>query len=174
MMVHLNCIDYNQFLYPPVLEGYSDANCIVDSEESKSTSEYVFTLGGGAVSWKSFKQICIARSTMESKFIALDKAREEAEWLRQFLKDIPLWQKPVPAICIHCDNQAAISRAQNFIYNGKSWHIRHKYNTVKQLLSNGIISIDFVSSKDNLADPLTKGLSGEYINCASRGMSLKA
>ena len=49
---------------------------------------------------------------MESEYIALDKAGEEAEWLRQFLKDIPLWQKPVPAICIHCDNQAAISRVQ--------------------------------------------------------------
>ena len=36
--------------YPPVLEGYSDANWIADSEESKSTSEYVFTLGGAAVS----------------------------------------------------------------------------------------------------------------------------
>ena len=111
---------------------------------------------------------------MESEFIALDKAGEEAEWLRQFLKDIPLWQKPVPAICIHCDNQAAISRAQNVIYNGKSRHIRRKHNTVKQLLSNGIISIDFVSSKDNLADPLTKGLSEERINCASRGIGLKA
>ena len=160
--------------YPPVLEGYSDANWIADSEESKSTSGYVFTLAGAAVSWKSSKQTCIARSTMESEFIALDKAGEEAEWLRQFLEDIPLWQKPVPAICIHCDNQAAISRAQNVIYNGKSRHIRRRHNTVKQLLSNGIISIDFVSSKDNLADPLTKGLSGERINCASRGMGLKA
>ena len=55
-------------------------------------------------------------------------------------------------------------RAQNFIYNGKFRHVRHRHNTVKQLLSNGIISIDFVSSKDNLADPLTKGLSGERIN----------
>jgi len=111
---------------------------------------------------------------MESEFIALDKAREEAEWLRQFLKVILLWPKLVPAICIHCDNQAAISRAQNFIYNGKSRHIRRKHNIVKQLLSNGIISIDFVSSKDNLADPLTKGLNGECINCALRRMGLKA
>jgi len=70
----------------------------------------------------------------------------------------------VPAICIHCDNQAAISQAQNFIYNSKSRHIR---------LSNGIISIDFVSSKDNLADPFTKGLNGERINCTSRRMGLK-
>ena len=79
----------------------------------------------------------------------------------------------MPAICIHCGNQAAISRAQNIIYNGKSKHIHRRHNTVKQLLSNRIISIDFVSSKDNL-DPFTKGLSGERINCASRGMGLKA
>jgi len=68
--------------YPPVFEGYNDTNWIADSEESKSTSRYIFTLGGTAVSWKSFKQTCIARSTMESEFIALDKAGEEAEWLR--------------------------------------------------------------------------------------------
>ena len=76
-------------------------------------------------------------------------------------------------ICIHCDNQAAISRAQNFIYNGKSKHIRRRHDTVKQLLSNEIISIDFVSSKDNLADPFTKDLNGERINCASRRIGLK-
>ena len=39
--------------YPAVLEGYSDANWISDAKNSKSTSGYVFTLGGGAVSWKS-------------------------------------------------------------------------------------------------------------------------
>ena len=110
--------------YPPVLEGYSDANWISGSTESKSTSGYVFTLGGAAVSWKSSKQTCIARSTMESEFIALDKAAEEAEWLRNFLEDIPLWPKPLTALCIHCDSMAAIHRAKNKIYNGKSRHIR--------------------------------------------------
>jgi len=100
----------------------------------------------------------------EIRIQALDKAGEEAKWLRQFLKDIPLWPKPVPAIGIHCDNQATIFRAQNFIYNGKFRHIHHRHNTVKQLLSNRIISTDFVPSKDNLADPFTKDLSGESIN----------
>jgi hypothetical protein len=71
--------------YPAVLEGYSDANWIFDTNDTKSTSRYVFTLGGAAVSWKSSKQTCITRSKMESEFIALDKAREEAEWLRHFL-----------------------------------------------------------------------------------------
>ena len=71
--------------YPAILEGYCDANWISNTKDSKSTSGYLFTLDGGAVSWKSSKQTCIARSTMESKFIAIDKAGEEAKWLRHFL-----------------------------------------------------------------------------------------
>jgi hypothetical protein len=39
--------------YPGVLEGYSDSNWITDADELKTTSGYIFTLGGGAVSWRS-------------------------------------------------------------------------------------------------------------------------
>ena len=160
--------------YPPVLEGYSDANWISDNTETKSTSGYVFTLGGAAISWKSSKQTCIARSTMELEFIALDKVAEEAEWLRNFLEDIPVWHKPVTAICIHCDSIAAQARAKSNIYNGKSRHIRRRHNTIKQLLSNGVISIQYIKSNANLADPLTKGLPREQVKFTSRGMGLKA
>ena len=139
--------------YPAVLEGYYDANWISDTKDSKSTSGYLFTLGGGAVSWKSSKQTCIARSTMESEFIALDKAGEEAEWLRHFLEDIPIWPQPVPAICIHCDSQSVIGRAQ--------------------LLSNGIMTIEYIRSKENIADLLTKGLTREQVGKSLRGMGLK-
>ena len=159
--------------YPAVLEGYCDANWITGTKDTKSTSGYVFTLSGAAVSWKSSKQTCIARSTMESEFIALDKAGEEAEWLRNFLEDIPNWHKPVPAVCVHCDSQAAIGRARNVMYNGKSRHIRRRHDTVRQLLSSGIITIDYVNSKDNIADPLTKGLTREMIAKTSRGMGLR-
>ena len=65
--------------YPTVLERYSDANWISDTKDSKSTSGYLFTIGGAMISWKSSKQTCIARSTMESEFIALDKAEEETK-----------------------------------------------------------------------------------------------
>ena len=159
--------------YPAILEGYSDANWISNDKDSKFHSGYVFTLGGAAVSWKSSKQMVIARSTMESEFIALDKCGEEAEWLRHFLEDIPRWPKPVPPICIHCDSQSAIGRAQNSMYNGKSRHIRRRHNTIKQQLSTGVISIDYVKSKDNIADPLTKGLNRELVEKSSKGMGLK-
>ncbi|GKB53375.1 retrovirus-related pol polyprotein from transposon TNT 1-94 [Tanacetum coccineum] len=86
--------------HPAVIEGYNDANWISNIKDSRSTSGYVFTLGGAAISWKSSKQTVIAKSTMESEFIALDKCGEEAEWLRQFVEDIPRWPKPVTAISI--------------------------------------------------------------------------
>ena len=68
-------------IYHTVLEGYSDANWISNVKHSKSQSGYVFTLGGVAVSWKSSKQMVIARSTMESEFTTLDKYGEEVAWL---------------------------------------------------------------------------------------------
>ncbi|KAF3623306.1 hypothetical protein T459_24622 [Capsicum annuum] len=110
---------------------------------------------------------------MESEFIALDKAGKEAEWLRNFLKDIPYWPKPVAPVCIHCDNQVAIGRAGIMMYNGKSRHIRRRHNTVRKLLSSGIITIDYVKSKDNVSDPLTKGLYREGVERTSKGMSLR-
>jgi len=55
----------------------------------------VFTLGGGVISWKSAKQICIAHSTMESEFIALKLASQETEWLKGLLIDIPLWGETI-------------------------------------------------------------------------------
>ena len=57
-------LHYNK--YSAVLEGYGDANWITRSTEIKSTSGYVFTIGGGEISWKSSKQTCIARSSMDS------------------------------------------------------------------------------------------------------------
>ena len=46
----------------------------------------------------------IAKSIMEYEFIALEKCGKEAEWLGNFLNDIPKWVKLVPAICIYCDS----------------------------------------------------------------------
>ena len=59
------------------------------------------------------------------------------------------------------------------MYNGKSRHIRHRHNIVRQLLSIGVIFLDYVRSKKNIADPLTKGLNRELVETSSKGMRLK-
>ena len=58
------------------------------------------------------------------------------------------------------------------MYNGKSRHIRRRHNTIKQLLSNSVISLNYVKSKDNIANPLTKGLNRELVEKSSNGMGL--
>ncbi|KAJ9553317.1 LOW QUALITY PROTEIN: hypothetical protein OSB04_017362 [Centaurea solstitialis] len=135
--------------HPTVIKGYSDVNWISDIKDSRSTSGYVFTLGSATISWKSSKKTIIARSTMESEFIALDKCGEK---LCQFVEDVPKWPKPVTVICIHCDSQSKIGRAQSTIRN-----------MIRQLISIGVISIDYVKSKDNIVDPLTKSLSRDLV-----------
>ncbi|CAL1388160.1 unnamed protein product [Linum trigynum] len=108
-------IHYQRF--PAVLEGYSDADWNTLSDDSKATSGYVFNIAGGAVSWKSKKQTILAQSTMESEMIALATASEEASWLRGLLSEIPLWERPLPPVLIHCDSTAAIAKVENRFYN---------------------------------------------------------
>ncbi|GJX51687.1 hypothetical protein Tco_0278532 [Tanacetum coccineum] len=120
-----------------------------------------------------FNSTLIGAARTSNKHILVDKCGEEAEWLRQFVEDIPRWPKPVTAISIHCDSKSAMGRAKSTMYNGKSRHIRRRHNSIRQLLSTGVISIDYVASKDNIADPFTKGLSRELVSKSSKGMGLK-
>ncbi|KAH9715709.1 hypothetical protein KPL71_021156 [Citrus sinensis] len=159
--------------YPSVLEGFSDASWITDRDDHTSTSGWIFNLGGGVISWGSKKQTCIADSTMAAKFVALALGCKKAKWLRNLLIEIPIWPKPMPHVSIHCDSEATLSRAYSQIYNGKSRHIGLIHNYVRQLLTDGVITIDFVKSCQNLADPLTKALARDIVFKTSKGMGLK-
>ena len=72
------------------MRGYFDADWSGDLDESKSTSGYVFTLGGGVVSWCSKKQDCIALSTVEPEYVACCLTAQTVIWLRSFLQDLNL------------------------------------------------------------------------------------
>ena len=111
---------------------------------------------------------------MEAELIALALASEEANWLRDLLYEIPLWEKPIPPILIHCDSTAAIGRVKNHYYNGKSKPIRRKHNTVRSYLNSDFITVDYIKSNDNLADPFTKALAKDRVWNTSRGMRLKS
>ena len=70
------------------LAGFSDANWAGDSNDQKSTSGYVFVMNGGAISWKSRKQTCVALSTAEAEYVALASAAQETAWMRQLPSDL--------------------------------------------------------------------------------------
>ena len=100
---------------------------------------------------------------MEVELIALSLASEEAGWLRDLLSKIPMWEKPISLVLIHCDSTATIGRVRNKYHNGKSRSIRRKHNTLRSYINNGTINVDYISINDNIADPLTKALAREKI-----------
>ena len=116
--------------YPAVIEAFSDADWNTLLGDFLSIIGYIFTLGSGAICWKSKKQIIIVNSTMEAELIVLASTSEEANWSRDLLYEIPLWKKPIPPILIHCDSTTAIGRVKNRYYNGKSKPIRRKHSTM--------------------------------------------
>nr|GEU84276.1 zinc finger, CCHC-type [Tanacetum cinerariifolium] len=81
-----------------------------------------------------------------------------AKWLRNLIHEILIWPKPIPPISIRCDSAPTMARAYSQIYNGKYRHLGLRHSMVKELIRNGVISIEFVRTQHNLADHLTKGL----------------
>ena len=82
--------------------GFSDADWGGDLDDRKSTSGYVFRIGGTAISWRSKKQPCVALSTAEAEYIALASATQESLWLQQLLADLK--KESVKSMVIFEDN----------------------------------------------------------------------
>ena len=93
--------------------GYTDSDFQSNRESKKSTSGYVFTFGGGAISWRSVKQSSIADSTMEVEYIATSKAAKEAVWLKNFLLDLEVVPSAQSAITLYCDNRERLQMQRN-------------------------------------------------------------
>src|SRR5438034_10060648 len=114
------------------------------------------------------------RSTMEVELIALDTTTVEVESLRELLIDLPVVEKPVPAILMNCDNQTVIVKVNSSRDNMKSSrHVKRRLKSVRTMRNSGVIALDYVQTAKNLADPFTKGFSRNVIDEASREMGLR-
>ncbi|GAA0156234.1 hypothetical protein LIER_38241 [Lithospermum erythrorhizon] len=67
-----------------ILEGFTDSDMAGDVDTKKSTSGYLFTFVGGAISWKSKLQRCVALSTTEAEYIAITEGCKELLCLKTF------------------------------------------------------------------------------------------
>ena len=70
------------------LQGYVDADFASDIDNRKSTTRFVFTLGGTAISWASNLQKIITLSTTEAKYVATTVVGNEIIWLHGFLDEL--------------------------------------------------------------------------------------
>jgi ATP-binding cassette subfamily B (MDR/TAP) protein 1 len=69
----------------PMLQGYTDADYAGCADSRKSTSRYMMTYAGGAVSWQSSLQKYVSLSTTDAKYITMVDACKEILWMKNFL-----------------------------------------------------------------------------------------
>ena len=138
--------------------GFCDADYAGCVDDRKSTSGYIFIMAGGAISWKSVKQTLIASSTMEAEYVACYEATIHAVWLRNFVCALGVVDSISRPLKVYCDNSAAVAFSNNSRSTSRSKHIDIKFYKVKEKVVEGLISIEYISTNNMLADPLTKGL----------------
>jgi hypothetical protein len=93
------------------IEGYSDSDYTGD--DRKFTSEYIFTLAGGATSWKDSKQIVTTSSMMYAKFVACYEATRQVNWLKKFIPELKVVDDIHKPLKLYCDNNPAVCYAHN-------------------------------------------------------------
>eukprot|EP00253_Pinus_taeda_P030413 PITA_30413 len=140
------------------LHAYTDADWAGGMDDRKSTSGGAFFMGSRLVSWFSKKQILIALSTAEAEYVAAASCCTQLLWM-QTLQDFQI--TCTPPIPILCDNTSAISISKNLVMNSKTKHIPIKYHFLWEQVLEQKVKLEYVPSKEQVADIFTKPLPSE-------------
>ncbi|EDO14703.1 Tkp5 protein [Vanderwaltozyma polyspora DSM 70294] len=167
-VVHLNAAHrVLQYLYTYRLRGlhyrtgsslgltvYSDASHGSLTDLPFSTGGYVTLLSGGCVIWSSKKiKTTICLSSTEAEYIAGSEAVKEIEWLSNLFKYMNL---KFDQTKLFVDNEPAINLSKNPVYHPRTKHIDLKFHKMRHVVEQGTLTLDYVNTKDQLADIMTK------------------
>ncbi len=138
------------------LQAYVDADWAGDPLDRRSTSGYVVFLGSTPITWVSKKQCTVSRFSIEAEYRSLASATAEVFWIRMVLKDLGIFIPDPPLLW--CDNLYALAFASNPVFHARTKHIEVDYHFVREKVVCRDVVVKFISTTDQLADILTKGL----------------
>jgi len=113
-------------------------------------------MGGCPISWKSKKQPTIALSSAEAEYRSMRAVTAELSWLTRTLSELQV--PSVLPIPVKSDSLAAIYIAKNPVFHERTKHIELDCHFVREKLHEGLISLSYTKTTEQLADILTKPL----------------
>ncbi|KAM1452490.1 hypothetical protein ACFX2I_039449 [Malus domestica] len=140
-----------------ILKAFSDADWAGDPNDRRSTTGLVVFLGNNPISWSSKKQQTVSRSSTEAEYRALSSTAAELDWVQQLLTFLKIKLEYTPVL--FCDNMSAIALSFNPVQHQRTKHIEVDVHFVRERVANKKLLVQFVSSSEQFADILTKGLS---------------
>ena len=143
---------------PIVVLAFADA---AFGNESGKRSRYghALYLAGCLVNWmtKATKAVCL--STAEAEYVAATDAAKDVLWLRNFLQELG-FQQQAPSL-LYEDNQACVAMVNNHVVTGRNRHFCVKMAWLRQQVTDKLVRFEFVASRNNVADMMTKILPPE-------------
>lgn len=137
------------------LECYVDASLGMNDEAGKSTSGLIIMLFGDVIYWRSKKQSHVALSSSEAEYIAMSLACKELTCYREMCRRLIKFDI-VPTL--YEDSNAAIKLAKSEESRALKHIVKLCYHYVRLEVANKNLIIKWVSTKEQLADILTKAL----------------
>nr|GEW90058.1 copia protein [Tanacetum cinerariifolium] len=134
---------------------YADSDHVEDYVDRKITSEIYTFMGCCLTSWFLKNQTALAISTTEAEYVSAGKACQQELWMKQALIDYYIRLDDIP---IMCDNKGSIDLSENPVQHSRTIHIEIRYYFLRNNVHKGNISVEKVSSEDNIADILMKPL----------------
>jgi ribosomal protein L24E len=130
--------------------------------DGKSHSGSMITLGRGAVYVRSAKQRLVTESSAEAELVALSDEASQVIWLRDFL----IHQgHEIKAATVYQDNTAAVAMTnKGRSTSDRTRHVAIRYFWVKDRVDAGEVDLEYLCTKEMIADINTKPLQGALFN----------